>query len=120
MRSQIHLNGPNNVGVAERYLSDIWSFHLAPDILSRIFQREMVIEQANSESGAISLREITGENLRSIHALSVTEEQKKVYPRSNAYSMAEGHYPADDDPVWMRAIYAGETPVGFLMTSEAP
>ena len=50
----------------------------------------------------------------------LTDEQKKVYPRSNAYSIAEGHYPADDDQVWMRAIYAGETPVGFLMTSEAP
>ena len=24
------------------------------------------------------------------------------------------------DPVWIRAIYAGEEPVGFLMTSEAP
>lgn len=50
----------------------------------------------------------------------MTAEQREVYPRSNAYSIAEGHYPADDDPVWMRAIYAGEAPVGFLMTSEAP
>ena len=68
----------------------------------------------------VSLREITGRNIRAILALRVTEEQKRVYPRSNAYSIAEGHHPVDDDPVWMRAIYAGETPVGFLMTSEAP
>ena len=67
-----------------------------------------------------SLGEITSENLISVLGLSVTEEQKKVYPRSNAYSIAEAHYPGDDDPVWIRAIYAGETPVGFLMTSEAP
>ena len=67
-----------------------------------------------------SLREITSENLKSVLGLSVTEEQKKVYPRSNAYSIAEAHYPADDDPVWIRAIYAGKAPVGFLMTSEAP
>ncbi len=62
----------------------------------------------------VTLREITGENLRSVLALSVTEEQKKVYSRSNAYSIAEGHHPPDDDPVWMRAIYAGEGPVGFI------
>jgi diamine N-acetyltransferase len=68
----------------------------------------------------VSLREISNENLGPILSLDVTENQKTVYPRSNAYSIAEGHYPADDDPVWIRAIYAGDTPVGFLMTSEAP
>jgi diamine N-acetyltransferase len=75
---------------------------------------------ANSPSEPVSLREITSENLKPVLRLSVTEEQKKVYPRSNAYSIAEGHYPGDDDPVWIRAIYAGEEPVGFLMTSEVP
>jgi len=54
-----------------------------------------------------------------VMALEVSEKQKKVHPRSNAHSIAEGHYPPDDDPVWMRAIYAGEKPVGFVMTSEA-
>lgn len=66
-----------------------------------------------------TLRPITSQNLKSILELSVTGEQKQAYPRSNAYSIAEGHYPPDDDQVWMRAIYAGEVPVGFLMTSEA-
>jgi len=74
----------------------------------------------DSELAPVSLREITSENIKAILALSVTEEQKEVYPRSNGYSIAEGHYPPDDDSVWMRAIYAGEVPVGFLMTSEAP
>ncbi len=76
--------------------------------------------EVNSESKPVSLREITSKNLKALLTLSVTEEQKKVYPRSNAYSIAEGQYPPDDDPVWIRAIYAGEVPVGFLMTSEAP
>jgi diamine N-acetyltransferase len=75
---------------------------------------------ASSESEPISLREINGKNLGSVLGLKVTDKQEKVYPRSNAYSIAEGHYPPDDDPVWIRAIYAGEAPVGFLMTSEAP
>lgn len=68
----------------------------------------------------VSLREITRHNIKAILALSVSAEQKKVYPRSNSYSIAEGHFPADDDPVWMRAIYADKRPVGFIMTSEAP
>ena len=68
----------------------------------------------------VSLREISRENLREILALRVTSEQEAVYPQSNACSIAEGHHPPDDDPVWMRAIYAGDDPVGFLMTSEVP
>ncbi len=80
----------------------------------------MAYAQANGEPKRVSLREVMSENLRAILALSVTEEQKKVYPRSNAYSIAEGQYPPDDHPVWIRAIYVGEVPVGFLMTSEAP
>lgn len=80
----------------------------------------MVSVKTNSESARVSLRVITGKNLRSVLNLKVTAAQKKVYPRSNAYSIAEGHYPPDDDPVWIRAIYVGEVPVGFLMTSEAP
>ena len=75
---------------------------------------------ANSQPRPVSLREITAQNLKSVLRLSVSQEQKKVYPRSNAYSIAEAHYPGDDDPVWIQAIYAGEEPVGLLMTSEAP
>ena len=73
-----------------------------------------------NETGPVTLREITSENLYAILDLSVADHQLKAYPRSNAYSIAEAHYPADDDPVWLRAIYAGETPVGLMMTSEVP
>ena len=73
-----------------------------------------------NELDTVTLREITSENLHAILDLSVADHQLEAYPRSNAYSIAEAHYPADDDPVWLRAIYAGETPVGFMMTSEAP
>ena len=67
----------------------------------------------------VSLREITSQNIKAVLELRVSEKQKKVYPRSNGYSIAEGYFPADDDSVWMRAIYAGDVPVGFIMTSEA-
>ena len=75
---------------------------------------------ANGESDLVSLQAITPRNLGSVLDLRVTDRQKEVYPRSNAYSIAEAHYPPDEDPVWVRAIYASDTPVGFLMTSEAP
>ena len=80
----------------------------------------MVNGQVNGELAEVSLQEITSESIKAILTLRVTEAQRKVYPRSNGYSIAEGHFPADGDPVWMRAIYANEIPVGFLMTSEAP
>lgn len=72
------------------------------------------------ELDPVTLRKITSENLHAVLELTVADHQREVYTRSNAYSIAEAHYPADDDPVWLRAIYAGETPVGFMMTSEAP
>jgi diamine N-acetyltransferase len=80
----------------------------------------MTDEHAEDENVAVSLEEITSKNINAILGLSVAEEQKKVYPRSNGDSIAEGHYPADGDPVWMRAICANGIPVGFLMTSELP
>lgn len=67
----------------------------------------------------ITLRAITGENLHAVLELSVADHQRKIYPRTNAHSIAEAHYPADDDAVWLKAIYAGETPVGLILTSEA-
>ncbi|MDA3874702.1 MAG: GNAT family N-acetyltransferase [Kiritimatiellae bacterium] len=73
-----------------------------------------------SANKTVTLREITRKNIRAILALEVSPDQKHVYARSNGDSIAEGHFPADDDPVWMRAIYADETPVGFIMTSEVP
>ena len=70
-------------------------------------------------SGRVALRAITRDNLRAVLELSVADHQLKTYPRSNAYSIAEAHYPPDDDTVWLRAIYAGQTPVGLILTSEA-
>ena len=68
----------------------------------------------------VTLEEITRTNIYAVLALEVSDEQRKFYPRSNAWSIAEGHFPQDDDPVWMRAISSDNTPVGFMMTSERP
>jgi diamine N-acetyltransferase len=65
----------------------------------------------------VTLREITAQTLLPILALSVREDQKPYYPRSNAYSIAEAHF---SPAAWFRGIYAGETPVGFVMLSLEP
>lgn len=59
----------------------------------------------------VSLREVTKENLRAVMALKVKPEQER-YVASNAVSIAEAHFYPE---AWFRAIYANETPVGFLM-----
>lgn len=62
----------------------------------------------------VSLREITAETVRAICALSVAPDQQH-FVAPNAVSIAEAHF----SPVaWFRAIYAGETPVGFVMLSD--
>ena len=61
----------------------------------------------------VTLREITGETVRAICKLSDTlpeEQTKMVAP--NAVSLAEAHFA---EHAWFRAIYADETPVGFVM-----
>jgi diamine N-acetyltransferase len=61
----------------------------------------------------VSLREITSETVRAICKLSETlpeEQTKMVAP--NAVSIAEAHFA---EHAWFRAIYADETPVGFVM-----
>ena len=60
----------------------------------------------------VTLREITRDNLDAILALAVTPEQSK-YVASNAKSLAQALF--YQDAAWYRAIYAGETPVGFAM-----
>ena len=64
-------------------------------------------------SPKLTLKEITSKNWRDIVKLSVTEKQKK-FVAPNVYSIVEAHY---SDHAWFRAIYADDTPVGFIMVS---
>ncbi len=68
----------------------------------------------------VTLESISNNNIHAVMDLQVSGEQKNFYPRSNAYSIAEGTFPQDDDPVWMRAICRDGVLVGFMMTSEVP
>jgi diamine N-acetyltransferase len=59
----------------------------------------------------VTLREITAETVRTITDLSVGAEQQR-FVASNAVSLAEALFHPE---AWYRAIYLGESPVGFLM-----
>lgn len=68
-----------------------------------------------TKDSVVSLREVTRENLDEILDLKVAPEQEH-FVANNAVSIAEAHfYP---ETAWFRAIYADETPVGFMMLSE--
>lgn len=64
----------------------------------------------------VSLREITGDTLYSIIKLKVKPEQEQ-FVATNSNSIAEAYF---EPKAWFRAIYAGETPVGFLMLLDDP
>jgi diamine N-acetyltransferase len=64
-----------------------------------------------SSDSKVTLREITADTVRVICGLSVTEEQKQ-FVATNSLSIAQAYF---SEYAWFRAIYADETPVGFLM-----
>ncbi|MEM7125594.1 MAG: GNAT family N-acetyltransferase [Chloroflexota bacterium] len=69
-----------------------------------------------TRESTVTLREITEDTLGSILNLKVTDAQT-VFVDSNAESIAEAYF---SEHAWFRAIYADETPVGFLMIHDEP
>lgn len=66
----------------------------------------------------VTLREITEKSVRPICALSDTlSPSHKKMVADNAISIAEAHF---SPHAWFRAIYADETPVGFIMIYIGP
>ena len=64
-----------------------------------------------SRNAVVSLREVTADTLRSILRLKVSPQQEQ-FVADNATSIAQAHF---EPKAWFRAIYADETPVGFVM-----
>ena len=64
----------------------------------------------------VTLREVTAETVRAICALDVKPEQRG-YVAPNAVSIAQAYF---EPKAWFRAIYADETPVGFVMLHDDP
>src|SRR5687767_2537755 len=71
----------------------------------------------DKHDAVISLREVTKENLREIFRLKVAPEQER-FVAPNAISIAQAYF--DREVAWFRGIYAGETPVGFVMLHDEP
>lgn len=70
----------------------------------------------NRES-VVTLREVTRDNAREIIKLEVAEGQNK-FVAPNDISLAQAYF--EREKAWFRAIYADETPVGFMMLYEDP
>ncbi|NCF64608.1 MAG: GNAT family N-acetyltransferase [Chloroflexi bacterium] len=65
----------------------------------------------------VSLQEVTEENLGLIFKLGVREEQEQ-FVALNTVSIAQAYFARER--AWFRAIYADDTPVGFLMLDDDP
>lgn len=62
----------------------------------------------------VTLQEVTAETVRAITDLRVLPGQEK-FVASNAVSIAQAFF---EPKAWFRAVYADETPVGFVMLYE--
>jgi diamine N-acetyltransferase len=70
--------------------------------------------RAIDKSSPVSLREITREMARVIMMLDVHPHQRGLVA-PNAVSIGQAHFAPE---AWMRAIYADERPVGFVMLED--
>jgi len=69
-----------------------------------------------TKDAVVSFRKVTKDNLSDVLRLKVKPEQEK-FVAGNAVSIAEAHF---EEKAWFRAIYADETPVGFVMLYDDP
>lgn len=80
-------------------------------------ERNMTDEASSiTRDSVVSLREVTADTVRTICRLEVSEAQKHLVA-PNAVSIAQAYF---EPKAWFRAIYADETPVGFLMLYDDP
>jgi len=94
--------------MTKRLLTKVWP----ESIITNMTDKNSTTVNKNS---TVTLRKVTKENLREIFALEVTPKQSK-YVATNEMSIAQAYF--DREIAWFRAIYADETPVGFLMLSD--
>ncbi len=62
----------------------------------------------------VSLRPVSRDTVRDICKLKVSPDQEKLVA-PNAFSIAQAYFHPE---AWFRAIYAGDTPVGFAMLED--
>ena len=64
----------------------------------------------------VEFREITRNTVRAICDLKVSKEQEQ-FVAPNSVSIAEAYFSSE---AWFRAVYADDTPIGFVMLAEVP
>ena len=71
-----------------------------------------------TRDSVVTLREIAADTLSPILRLSKTlSDLQQTHVADNAVSIAQAHF---SEHAWFRAIYADETPVGFIMVYIGP
>jgi len=81
-------------------------------------EQPAVTRDAVTRDSVVTLREITEETLLPVIRLSKTlTDLQRTHVADNAVSIAQAHF---SKYAWFRAIYADETPVGFLMLYIGP
>jgi diamine N-acetyltransferase len=81
-------------------------------VINQITQEATTVEQTETVP-AVHFARLTARTVRQVCELSntLTPQQRKMVA-DNAVSIAQGHC---SDSAWMRAVYAGEEPIGFIM-----
>lgn len=75
----------------------------------------MAQTESPGRSAVVTLREITKDTVRDILRLKVAPEQEQ-FVAPNAVSIAQAYF--ERDTAWFRAVYADESPVGFVMLED--
>src|SRR3712207_1449779 len=70
-------------------------------------------------SPGVHLREITDDNREAVRALRVRRDQKR-FVASVKRSLRDAAAAPEAAHPWLRAVYSGDEPVGFVMLSWAP
>lgn len=75
----------------------------------------LLAEHFPNDDSQVTLEEIDMDTVRGVMLLSETlSEPKRYFVATNAISLAQANF---TDKAWFRAIYAGRTPIGFVMLS---
>lgn len=82
-------------------------------------QTDMDVDDLEEPSieAEVSLREVRADTVRAVLHLKVSPEQER-FVAPNANSIAEAHF--NPEHAWFNAIYADDTPVGFVMLYDDP
>jgi diamine N-acetyltransferase len=103
-------------------IKETFGLDLPPDLELRVFEdtptawHVVLPLPPPSRDAAVTLREITMENAGSVINLEVKETQRS-FVATNAVSLAQMHF---EPKACARAIYADDTPVGFVMLRDDP